>query len=351
MNPALAEVIRLLELERIDDNLFRGESRDIGSPQVFGGQILGQALSAAHKTVQDRPPHSLHAYFLRPGDFNQPVIYQVDRARDGRSYSNRRVVAIQHGRPILNLAASFHAPEPSEFDHQRSIPDVAGPEGLSSIGQISRTLIERVPEKMRRLLAHERPFEFRPLETPKFMDPTPAPARKHLWMKAWDALPDDPELHRNLLAYVSDYELLGTATLPHRLDFEGGGLMMASIDHALWFHRPFRVDEWLLYVLRLWGHGFYAGSDFQPRRPARGLECAGGRDPGTGPGFQTPVMVAEPDPARRPVPTGAANGGHRRPQAGGCRAATNRFPPPRLPHAHPCAPAPAPRQPFESDSC
>ncbi|HSH27610.1 MAG TPA: acyl-CoA thioesterase II [Wenzhouxiangella sp.] len=265
MNDALASVIALLDLERLEDNLFRGQSHDIGAPQVFGGQVLGQALSAAHCTVEGRRPHSLHAYFLRPGDFNLPVIYQVERSRDGGSYSNRRVLAIQHGRPILNLAASFHAGEDG-FDHQFEMPPVPGPEGLSKSIDIQNSIIDRVPGKMRRLLAHRPPLEFRPVEPPKFIDAEARPPRKHVWMRAWDRLPDDPELHRNLLTYVSDYELLGTATLPHELDFSTRPVQMASIDHALWFHRPFRVDEWLLYACDSptshGGRGFTRGQFF-----------------------------------------------------------------------------------------
>ncbi len=247
MNPVLARVVELLELERLEDNLFRGRSHDIGSPQVFGGQILGQALSAAHRTVDERAPHSLHAYFLRPGDFNRPVVYQVERTRDGRSYSNRRVVALQHGRPILNLAASFKRAEDGP-SHQVDMPDVDGPEGLSELVDINRSMLDRVPEKMRRFLAHEPPFEFRPVEPPKLIDPAERAPRKHLWMRAWSRLPDDPEIHRTLLTYVSDYELLGTATLPHRLPFGKKTVQMASLDHGMWFHRPFRVDDWLLYA-------------------------------------------------------------------------------------------------------
>jgi acyl-CoA thioesterase II len=265
MNENLEAVIGLLQLERLEDNLFRGESHDIGAPQVFGGQILGQALSAAHRTVDSRTPHSLHAYFLRPGDFNQPVIYQVERSRDGKSYSNRRVVAIQHGRPILNLAASFHAHEQG-LDHQAGMPEVPGPEGLTRSIEIQDAIMDKVPEKMRRLLAHRPPFEFRPVEPPKFIDPVARAPRKHIWMRAWDELPDDPELHRNLLTYVSDYELIGTATLPHDLDFAHRPVQMASIDHVLWFHRPFRVDDWLLYAFDSpsghAGRGFSRGQIF-----------------------------------------------------------------------------------------
>jgi len=193
------------------------------------------------------------------------VVYQVERSRDGRSYSNRRVVAVQHGRPILNLAASFHHPEPG-FDHQETMPDVAGPDGLTPSIEIQAAVIDQVPEKMRRLLAHRPPFEFRPVEPPKFLEPAARPARKHVWMRAWNPLPDEPALHRNLLAYVSDYELLGTATLPHDLDFARRPVQMASIDHALWFHRSFRVDDWLLYAFdspsNFGGRGYSRGQIF-----------------------------------------------------------------------------------------
>lgn len=246
MNPVLADVVNLLQLERIEENIFRGESRDIGSPQVFGGQVLGQALSAAHNTVEDRVPHSLHAYFLRRGDFNAPIVYQVERARDGGSFSNRRVVAIQHGKPIFNMAASFQHEEQG-LEHQAEMPDVVGPEGLQSSFDIKQALLDTVPEKMRRYLAHQPPFEFRPVKPPNFLDPVKQPPIKHVWMRACDGLPDEPALHRNLLAYVSDYELLGTATLPHALRFDKGNVLMASLDHAMWFHQSVKVDQWLLY--------------------------------------------------------------------------------------------------------
>jgi len=265
MHSSLSEVIDLLTLERLEDNLFRGESRDIGSPQVFGGQILGQALSAANRTVEDRIPHSLHAYFLRPGDFNRPVVYQVERSRDGGSYSNRRVVAIQHGRPILNMAASFKTHEDG-LEHQASMPEVSGPEGLTSLTDINRAMLDKVPEKMRRFLAHKPPFEFRPVEAPKFIEPDVRRPVKNIWMRACGELPDDPELHRNLLAYVSDYELLGTSTLPHAIDFSTKPLLMASLDHAMWFHRDARVDQWLLYTFdsptSTGGRGFSRGHIF-----------------------------------------------------------------------------------------
>jgi len=248
MHPVLNDLLKLLSLERIEDNIFRGESRDIGSAQVFGGQVLGQALSAASLTVESRTAHSLHAYFLRRGDVNAPIIYEVDRARDGGSFSVRRVVAIQHGRPIFNLAASFHSAEDGLI-HQAKMPDVVGPDELQDLTEISPEFLKRIPEKMRRYLTDKRPFEFRPVRPLDLTAPKPREPNKHLWIRAVDALPDDPALHQTLLAYVSDYELLGTSTLPHGLPFGDGRVMMASLDHALWLHRPLRVDQWLLYSM------------------------------------------------------------------------------------------------------
>ena len=247
MHPVLDDLLTLLRLERIEDNIYRGESRDIGSTQVFGGQVLGQALSAAHHTVAERVAHSLHAYFLRRGDVKAPIIYEVDRARDGGSFSVRRVVAIQHGRPIFNLAASFQVPE-SGLEHQAEIPDVEGPDGLQDVTEVSAEILQRIPEKMRRYLTDKRPFEFRPVRPVNFTEAEKLPPRKHVWIKAVDQLPDDASLHQNLLAYVSDYELLGTSTLPHGLLFGRGTVQMASLDHALWFHRSVRVDQSLLYA-------------------------------------------------------------------------------------------------------
>ncbi|HSG64713.1 MAG TPA: acyl-CoA thioesterase II [Gammaproteobacteria bacterium] len=248
MQELLADLLTLLELERIEENIFRGQSRDIGSKRVFGGQVLGQALSAASYTVEGRQAHSLHAYFLRAGDVTAPIVFEVDRARDGRSFSNRRVVAIQHGRPILNLAASFQIPEPG-LSHQAQIPDVPGPEGLKDLRELTGARASAIPEGIRRFLTRERPFLMRPVEGVDLLSAAPREPLRHLWLKTVDELPDNPDLHRNLLAYVSDYQLLGTATLPHGIHWEQGNVQMASLDHAMWFHRPFRVDEWLLYSM------------------------------------------------------------------------------------------------------
>jgi acyl-CoA thioesterase-2 len=248
MHPVLDDLITLLKLERIEENIFRGDSRDIGSAQVFGGQVLGQALSAAQHTIDGRVAHSLHAYFLRRGDMAAPIVYEVDRARDGGSFSNRRVVAIQHGRPIFNLAASFQNPE-TGIEHHAVMPGVPGPDGLKDVSDVAPDALAKLPEKMRRFLTKKRPFDIRPVEPISLFEPQKQEPIKHVWIRAVDKLPDDLALHQNLLAYVSDYELLGTSTLPHGLPFGRGHVIMASLDHALWFHRNIRIDEWLLYAM------------------------------------------------------------------------------------------------------
>jgi acyl-CoA thioesterase-2 len=248
MQPILGDLLKLLELERIEDNIFRGQSRDIGGEHVFGGQVLGQALTAASYTAGLRTVHSLHAYFLLPGDVNAPIVYEVDLARDGKSFSTRRVVAIQHGRPIFNMAASFQVQEEG-LDHAAPMPEVPGPDGLPDVRELPEEIFEKVPEKMRRFLTHERPFDWRPVEPVQVVDPPRRPPRRHLWLKTIGPIPNSPDLHRNVLAYVSDYMLITTATLPHGLSFAEGKVQLATLDHAMWFHRPFRVDEWLLYAM------------------------------------------------------------------------------------------------------
>ncbi len=248
MNKLLADLVKLLRLERLEVNLFRGESRDIGSPQVFGGQVLGQALMAASETVEpSRLVHSLHAYFLRRGDFNAPIVYEVDRSRDGGSFTSRRVVAIQHGEQIFHMSASFQALEDGP-DHQAPMPEVAPPEALTDLAAQQRKQLDRMPLEKRRYWALERPFEFRSVET---LEPgVPRPAVRHIWFRLIDEFPvDDPVLQRVLLAYVSDFHLLETATLPHGLSYRAGNVTLASIDHGMWFHRPIKIDEWHLYAL------------------------------------------------------------------------------------------------------
>ncbi len=246
MDQRLAALQQLLELERLEANIFRGASRDIGSPQVYGGQVLGQALKAAYATVDpDRIAHSLHAYFLRRGDFNAPIVYFVDRSRDGHSFTSRRVTAIQHGEQIFHLAASFQVPQDG-LEHQLQMPQLPPPEALSADLPFGAESIAQFPERLRQKYLHERPFEFRVVP--------PAPAgtgsqaqRQYFWLRTVDRLPDDDVLHRCLLAYVSDFHLLSTALLPYDRAALGANLVMASIDHAMWFHWPVRVDEWLLY--------------------------------------------------------------------------------------------------------
>jgi acyl-CoA thioesterase-2 len=245
MDELLADLVGVLELEPIERNIFRGESRDIGSPQVFGGQVLGQALMAASRSVSERAVHSLHAYFLRRGDVAAPIVYQVEEARDGGSFSNRRVIAIQHGRQIFNMTASFQAPEDG-LEHQFEAPEVVGPEELPDIVEARASEIAQLPKRVRALLEHRRPFHVRLVPTAGSDDQF-RPV-KSVWMRAVDTLPDKPELHAALLAYLSDYELLGTAVIPHgEARMLQGNLQMASLDHALWFHRACRVDEWLLF--------------------------------------------------------------------------------------------------------
>ncbi len=247
MNRLLEDLIKVMTLERLEHDLFRGESRDIGSAQVFGGQVLGQALMAAAATVEGRNAHSLHAYFLRRGDFNSPIVYEVDRARDGNHFSTRRVIAIQHGAQIFNLSASFQSAE-SGMDHQLPAPEVAAPEELADLDEHLRAFLPQLPAGLRRVLERKRPFEFRPVQPPNVFEPQKLPPRRNIWFRAVDRLPDDEALHRCLLAYVSDFNLLDTAMLPHGLPTSPRKLLMASIDHAMWFHRSMRVDEWLLYA-------------------------------------------------------------------------------------------------------
>ena len=243
---ALDDLLVLLELERIEVNLFRGLSPDEDRQRVFGGQVAAQALVAAGRTVEpDRPVHSLHSYFLRPGDPNVPIIYEVDRIRDGRSFTTRRVIAIQHGRVIFNLAASFQIVEPGP-DHEMEMPEVPGPEALPTYRERLQPYMGRLGAEMVEWLSRERPIDSRPVEDPHWLEPGPRPPEQDVWIRTNGTLPDDPLLHACIVAYASDLSLLDTATLPHAIGYDGH-YQMASLDHAMWFHRPFRADEWLLY--------------------------------------------------------------------------------------------------------
>jgi acyl-CoA thioesterase-2 len=240
---ALDDLVTLLDLEAIEVNIFRGLSPDDDRQRVFGGQVAGQALVAAARTVErDRAVHSLHAYFLRPGDPSVPILYEVDRIRDGRSFTTRRVVAIQHGHAIFNLATSFHVPEPG-LDHQLPMPEVPEPSGLP-------TFTERFAdhaEAMGAWYERPRPIDTRYVGTPAPLERELGRATQQVWFRADGTLPDDPVLHACVVTYASDMTLIDTTLLPHGTGFAEGRVMMASLDHAMWFHRPFRADEWLLY--------------------------------------------------------------------------------------------------------
>jgi acyl-CoA thioesterase II len=250
MSRVLAELVKLLGLEKIEENLFRGQSQDLGWGTVFGGQVLGQALSAAVQTVPaDRLPHSLHAYFLRPGDVRHPIVYEVDRIRDGTSFTTRRVVAVQHGRPIFNLAASFQIDEPG-FTHQDEMPEAPPPETLPTEIERLASLTARLPAPARERAEAERPFEMRSADPiDDLFSPAPRPARRLLWMRTVKPLPDDAALHRYLLAYCSDFSFVTTSLVPHGATWLTPGMQVASIDHVMWFHQPFRCDQWLLHVM------------------------------------------------------------------------------------------------------
>jgi acyl-CoA thioesterase-2 len=247
MSAALKTVLDILDLERLEVNLFRGRSPQVGWQRVFGGQVIGQALVAACRTVEGRPPHSMHAYFLLAGDPTVPIIYEVDRIRDGRSFTTRRVVAIQHGHAIFTMQVSFHVDEPG-LDHQAMMPDVAGPEELPNESELRRRLIPTMPDPVRRYYEHDRPIEIKPVEFERYLGKKIEDGRFHVWIRATGTLPDDPAIHQCVLAYASDLTLLDAALAPHgRTAFERD-IVAASLDHALWFHRPFRADEWLLYA-------------------------------------------------------------------------------------------------------
>jgi acyl-CoA thioesterase II len=250
MSHVLDELVTLLALERIELNLFRGQSQDLGWGTVYGGQVLGQALSAAVQTVpSDRHVHSLHGYFLRPGAVDRPIIYEVDRSRDGGTFTTRRVVAIQNGEPIFTLAASFQIVEEG-FVHQDAMPDAPAPESVPTQQELAAQYADKLPEFLRAQVLAHRPFEMRPIEDASHpLKPEPRPPLRMFWLKATGELADDPALHRYLLAYASDFAFLTTAMLPHAVSWLSPGMQVASLDHAMWFHQDVRVDEWLLHVV------------------------------------------------------------------------------------------------------
>ena len=249
MTPMLDNLVRLLALEKIEENLFRGVSEDLGFRQLFGGQVLGQALSAASQTVApERKVHSVHGYFLRPGDASLPIVYQVEAPRDGGSFTTRAVSAIQKGRAIFTLMASFQGLEPG-VSHQSMMPDVPGPDGLKSELELATENQHLLPEAVRDSILSAKPIEIRRVNGYNPFNPEPAEPVQYIWFRADGQLPDDDRLHRYLFAYASDFNLLSTATLPHGISMWSRHIQIASLDHAVWFHRPLRMDDWLLYAM------------------------------------------------------------------------------------------------------
>lgn len=250
MNSVLEHLLTLLKLEKIEENIFRGQSQDLGFGAVFGGQVLGQALSAACQTLPaDRRAHSLHAYFILPGDAKQPIVYQVDCIRDGNSFTTRRVVAIQKGRAIFSMSASFQRAE-SGFEHQDPFPaQIPGPEGLPSDHELALAIQEHIPADRRPRILCRRPIEIRPVNPINPLAPEKQAPVKYNWFRTISPMPDAPAIHQYLLAYASDLGLVVTALYPHGHCYWESAMQVASLDHAMWFHRDFRMDDWLLYAM------------------------------------------------------------------------------------------------------
>lgn len=244
---AVRSLLKLLDLDPLEVNLFRGQTVRGSRKHVFGGQVIAQALMAAMRTVEDRQVHSLHAYFLLPGDPSAPILYEVDRIRDGRSFTTRRVVAIQHGEAIFSMSASFQREE-TGLDYQAQMPDVPMPEELMTEAQMRERYASQVPETVRQIWSHRWAIEIRPTRVDRFIVREPVEPARSAWFRTVSALPDDQGLHRCVLAYASDALLLDTAVVAHGLNVFDARIRGASIDHAIWFHRPFRADEWLLYT-------------------------------------------------------------------------------------------------------
>jgi acyl-CoA thioesterase-2 len=249
MSQVLGDLLSLLDLETLEEGLYRGDSQDLGFKAVFGGQVMGQALSAAKETiVEERLVHSLHSYFLRPGDAAKPIVYDVENIRDGKSFSTRKVKAIQNGKPIFYMTVSFHNEEPG-VTHQASMPNVPGPENLRSSLEFYRENANLIPEKIRDKVLCDKPIEMRPVNFQSPFKPEVTLANRYVWFKANGEMPNDPRIHKYLLAYASDFEFLPTALQPHGLSFMQPNMQVATIDHAMWFHREFRMDEWILYAI------------------------------------------------------------------------------------------------------
>ncbi|MCB1546233.1 MAG: acyl-CoA thioesterase II [Hyphomicrobiaceae bacterium] len=262
---ALEKLVAILELEQLEHNLFRGRSPAQGWQRVYGGQVIGQALMAAARTVEGRRSHSLHAYFLLPGAPGTPIVYEVERIRDGGSFSTRRVKAIQNGRAIFSMSASFHQEETS-YDHQSEMPKVPRPEQLPSERQLLQQLFNHLPENIKAYWQRERPIEMRPVDPTRIIGREPRKPQQSVWIRTNGRLSDDTALHQCVLAYASDFTLLDTALIAHGKGLFDKDIQLASLDHAIWFHRPFRADDWLLYVQdspsAFGARGFCRGSVF-----------------------------------------------------------------------------------------
>ncbi|WOH80460.1 acyl-CoA thioesterase II [Bradyrhizobium sp. BEA-2-5] len=248
MTKSRIDLATILDLESIGNDLFRGDSPNVSTERVFGGQVIGQAMLAACRTVKDRLPHSLHCYFIQTGDPQAPLIYQVERLRDGKSYSTRRVTTTQHGSAIVSIMVSFHKEEEGAFDHQDGMPDVPGPEHFSAEELSKKPEYPDLPEIVRRYYEPGRPVELRPVEIGRYVGQKIDDGRLHMWMKAATKLPDDPALHMCALAYASDLSLLDAVMARYGRTLFDGRILSGSLDHAMWFHRPFRADDWLLYA-------------------------------------------------------------------------------------------------------
>jgi len=249
MKPELQDLLNLLDLEPIEVNIFRGVSPDEGWQRVYGGQVLGQALVAASRTVEDenRSAHSLHGYFLRPGDTTIPILYEVDRIRDGRSFTTRRVIATQRGRAIFSMSVSFQVHEEG-LEHQFPMPEITPPEQCASQQELAERFADDIPQQFRDRTKRPQPIEMRFVEPVNEFNPDKMPPYQHTWIRTVDSMPDDIRLNQCLLAYASDMTLIDTAARPHGISWGNENFQVASLDHAMWFHKPFKTDDWLLYA-------------------------------------------------------------------------------------------------------
>jgi acyl-CoA thioesterase-2 len=247
MSDALRNLLKILDLEPEGEDIFRGRSLQVGWQRIFGGLVISQAFMAANRTVEGRANHSLHGYFILPGDPDVPVFYEVDRIRDGRSFTTRRVVARQHGKAIFSMAASFHNFEEG-LEHQAEMPEVPAPEELPSEAELKERFIDKVPDNVRRYWERERPIELRLVDAERYVTKNRRTPVQYTWFRTTGTLPDEPRLHQAALCYASDMTLLDTSLIAHGRSIFDKDLRPASLDHALWFHRPFRADDWLLYA-------------------------------------------------------------------------------------------------------